>query len=91
MADPMRGRDPRLTTAVQPGAANALDVDEFVRRMLASEQLPMTAPQPAPAGPPHAAGGAMTSAAPGQRTSAWSGPVGRPPRRVPPRDRMGLR
>lgn len=83
MADPTRGRDPRLTRAVAPGMANELDVDEFVRQMLASEQLPMASPRPAAV-----SGRPMTAATPPQRTNPWSGTRSR--RQVPPAGAMGL-
>lgn len=83
MADPTRGRDPRLTRAVAPGMANEADVDEFVRLMLASEQLPMASPRPeAVSGRP------MTPATPPQRSNLWADTRKR--RQVPPAGAMGL-
>ena len=80
MADVMRDRDPRVTRAVHPGTANEMDVEEFLRRVLSAENLPMASAQPAvnPGQP-------MTPATPETRSNPWAGPVGRKPRSITPR------
>ena len=42
-------RDPRAVRAVRPGTVNSLDIEEWNRRMLASEHLPIESTRP-PAG-----------------------------------------